>query len=353
LGAIAAQLFSTMPIWAEPDPGSKPVVSEKSAEDILIQLLGGDRGVGGVRRENEGPGKAQQRADTAGRVAVPIQFEYDSSEITSASYKQLLAIADALNDPKLASTQIRIEGHSDNRGSSAYNNSLSQRRAEAVRRFLSEKGVAAERLVAKGYGKGRPLPGVPEDTDDGRAANRRVEFVNLGTSVSIAKAEKPSNAPRVAQDPADVEVVVTYQKGGESRVLRPGGVLTPNDNYQISFTPRQSSYVYVSRIDTEGRVILIFPNPAYSTTANPVPAKQTQVVPQNGKWLNLDGQVGEEEIVVLSSPSEIANPTAMAKRVRAPIGDVVMRGPAADPRPDLSSNAGSKVFSYRLPFLHE
>lgn len=73
--------------------------------------------------------------------------------------------------------RIEIAGHSDSIGGVAYNLDLSRRRAESVKRALVERGVAPERLVARGYGPTRPVR--LEDTDEARAANRRVAFVVL------------------------------------------------------------------------------------------------------------------------------------------------------------------------------
>ncbi|MEM7423235.1 MAG: OmpA family protein [Pseudomonadota bacterium] len=69
---------------------------------------------------------------------------------------------------------IEVGGHTDSHGSEELNLDLSQRRAEAVRDALIARGVAAERLVAKGYGEAQPIVG--NDTEEGRARNRRIEF---------------------------------------------------------------------------------------------------------------------------------------------------------------------------------
>jgi outer membrane protein OmpA-like peptidoglycan-associated protein len=72
------------------------------------------------------------------------------------------------------SLDVRIEGHTDSQGSAAANQRLSQKRAEAVRRYLVDQAIAPTRMEAIGYGEDRPL----EDnrTAEGRATNRRVEF---------------------------------------------------------------------------------------------------------------------------------------------------------------------------------
>jgi outer membrane protein OmpA-like peptidoglycan-associated protein len=72
---------------------------------------------------------------------------------------------------------IEVAGHTDSMGSDAYNMKLSQQRADAVRNFLISRGVAADRLTAKGYGESQPV--ADNATDEGRFKNRRVELVPL------------------------------------------------------------------------------------------------------------------------------------------------------------------------------
>lgn len=69
---------------------------------------------------------------------------------------------------------LRVEGHTDNTGNPAFNDQLSLRRAEAVRAAMIERGVPSDRLVAAGYGQNQPVGN--NDTEDGRARNRRIEI---------------------------------------------------------------------------------------------------------------------------------------------------------------------------------
>ena len=70
---------------------------------------------------------------------------------------------------------IRIEGHTDNRGSDAYNLKLSDARAASVRQYMIEKGLTGDRLLSEGFGESKPIKS--NRTKKGRAKNRRVEFV--------------------------------------------------------------------------------------------------------------------------------------------------------------------------------
>lgn len=107
-----------------------------------------------------------------------IHFDTAKDTIKSESFKILNQIAELLKQ-HAELKRVRVEGHTDNVGSAAYNKDLSRRRARSVVRYLIEKGgVAAGRLEAEGYGFERPV--ASNATAVGRAKNRRVEFKILG-----------------------------------------------------------------------------------------------------------------------------------------------------------------------------
>lgn len=101
-----------------------------------------------------------------------VNFETGSSRLTAESQVILDRVAESL----VAATDVNVEvqGHTDNTGSLAANNRISQARANAVRDYLISKGVAAERLTARGYGPSQPA--ASNATAEGRAQNRRVEL---------------------------------------------------------------------------------------------------------------------------------------------------------------------------------
>jgi outer membrane protein OmpA-like peptidoglycan-associated protein len=102
-----------------------------------------------------------------------IHFDTDKATIKKASFPVLDELVRILNEhPEIE--KVLIEGHTDNVGSDAYNLDLSQRRAEALVKYLIEKGIAKSRLSAQGFGFHRPI--APNITAMGRALNRRVEF---------------------------------------------------------------------------------------------------------------------------------------------------------------------------------
>jgi outer membrane protein OmpA-like peptidoglycan-associated protein len=104
-----------------------------------------------------------------------ITFNYDSAELTHEAQTMLDRIAVALHDPSNRTLDYRIEGHTDAKGSIAYNQVLSQRRAEAVRNYLITMGISEERLLAVGFGKTRLLPNPPAPSPYA-SVNRRVQF---------------------------------------------------------------------------------------------------------------------------------------------------------------------------------
>ena len=102
-----------------------------------------------------------------------IHFDLDSAVIREGSKKPLQDLAAALKDGRLGSFKFQVEGHTDSRGTAAYNEALSARRAESVATYLSTEGVAPDRLVSVGKGFREPV-----DTVDTKAAiNRRVRIV--------------------------------------------------------------------------------------------------------------------------------------------------------------------------------
>lgn len=112
------------------------------------------------------------------KLLEPVQFETGTAEIKDASYSLLDEVVAVLKD--MPDIRMAVHGHTDNRGGAAYNRELSQRRAQAVVKYLTDKGIPVERLDAKGFGPDRPV--ATNDTAEGRAQNRRVEFKVLQTA---------------------------------------------------------------------------------------------------------------------------------------------------------------------------
>lgn len=104
-----------------------------------------------------------------------IFFDYNESTLRSESFPELDKVVEFLQDnPKL---EVEIAGHTDDQGSDEYNENLSQGRAESVVKYLIDNWVDEQRVKAKGYGESKPE--VPNDSDENRQINRRVEFTIL------------------------------------------------------------------------------------------------------------------------------------------------------------------------------
>lgn len=103
-----------------------------------------------------------------------IYFDFARASIKQESLALIDEIATVLKEnPEIG--RVRIEGHTDNKGSEETNQRLSQARTESVRKALIKRGVPGERLEAVGFGEAKPI--ATNDTDEGREKNRRVEFV--------------------------------------------------------------------------------------------------------------------------------------------------------------------------------
>ncbi len=106
------------------------------------------------------------------RMPNALLFAVDSASLTSTLRSDLFVLAESLN--RYPSSIVSVVGHTDNTGSAAYNQDLSERRAQAVASVLRSGGVASGRLSVFGAGEDRPV--ASNATEAGRAANRRVEI---------------------------------------------------------------------------------------------------------------------------------------------------------------------------------
>ena len=124
---------------------------------------------GGVNKDMSGNLKTNCHVAVYG-----VLFDFNKSTLQSASDPVLQQILDLLK--KNPSQKIEVQGHTDNVGGDAYNQTLSEARAKAIVTWLTQHGIAADRLTAKGLGKARPI--ADNATDAGRAKNRRVEIAD-------------------------------------------------------------------------------------------------------------------------------------------------------------------------------
>ncbi len=116
-----------------------------------------------------------------------MQFEFDEATLRPENRELLSKIVGILLTSK--NYGIYVYGHTDDIGSEEYNLELSQRRAQSVRDYLAESGIAREIITTEGFGKSRPL--VLEGSEKARAKNRRVEIGIVDTVISFQKSIAP------------------------------------------------------------------------------------------------------------------------------------------------------------------
>ncbi|HEU4654027.1 MAG TPA: OmpA family protein [Steroidobacteraceae bacterium] len=134
-----------------------------------------------LRQRLEGTGVSVTRVGDNITLNMPssITFALNSSDLNAQFYSALDGVAMVLKE--YDKTVIEVAGHTDSSGSDQYNQALSERRAQAVASYLASHGVKQQRLMTVGAGESHPI--ASNDTEQGRAANRRVEL----TIVPITK----------------------------------------------------------------------------------------------------------------------------------------------------------------------
>jgi len=133
-----------------------------------------DRQEAELRAELEGTGVSVTRIGDNITLNMPgnVTFATDSSDLSPAFFDVLNSVGKVLGE--FDKTIVEVAGHTDSTGSDAYNQSLSERRAQSVSSYLTSQGVIPQRLIIIGMGESRPVS--DNTTASGRQANRRVEI---------------------------------------------------------------------------------------------------------------------------------------------------------------------------------
>lgn len=203
---LAAMLIATAACTTDPETGNRQIskaaiggIGGALGGYLLGDLVGGrhDRtekilgaGIGAVAGAGIGAYMDQQerklREQTAGsgidvvrdgdnlllRMPSGITFAYDKADVQPQFQPTLNEVASVLAEyPK---TYIDVYGHTDSDGSDAYNQALSERRAQSVSSYLTSRGVQSARIATRGYGETQPI--ASNTTEEGKAQNRRVEI---------------------------------------------------------------------------------------------------------------------------------------------------------------------------------
>lgn len=145
---------------------------DKQAEEIKNEIPG-------VKVERVGEGIVVEFTND-------VLFGYDSYALTAPARENLDKLVTILD--KYPDTDIEIHGHTDSKGSTKYNQNLSEQRSDAVRKYLSESGVSNQRLTSLGFGEMQPK--YSNEDNVGRVKNRRVEFAITANEKMKREAEQ-------------------------------------------------------------------------------------------------------------------------------------------------------------------
>lgn len=140
-----------------------------------------------------------------------VNFEFNSDKLTAPAQSSLDEVGAALvGQPAL---RVEIAGYTDSVGKASYNLALSKKRAASVKSYLVAKGVPASNLVSQGYGKASPI--ASNDTEEGRAENRRVEFSVLNKPANadvVTKGSTEASKSAAEGDPVGKKAVKKHRK---------------------------------------------------------------------------------------------------------------------------------------------
>ena len=180
----------------------------------------------------EGGQKLYDRYLQDGKIVTNgIRFDVNKATMKSESMGVINGIAELMRDnPNIS---FSVEGHTDNDGDEAFNQTLSEQRAMAVVNSLIDEGILKERLTSKGWGESRPLNS--NDTPEGKANNRRVEFVKVDVEGSIGTTSAETASSDISTSDAKPEEksvihAVLYEGVSEAKeVLDQGGDINEKD----------------------------------------------------------------------------------------------------------------------------
>jgi len=160
-------------------PPAEPVVSAE--EGRFVQKIRGrsTRSLSASERE-----EIATLAKDKPNIDLEITFDYNSAEISAKSLPSVQALGKALTNPDLKGSTFVVAGHTDAAGSDAYNQDLSERRADSIKRYLTDKfGIAGADLVTVGYGESK----LKDASQPLAEANRRVQVVNMANKATASR----------------------------------------------------------------------------------------------------------------------------------------------------------------------
>jgi len=158
---------------------AEPVISAE--EGRFVQKIRGrpSRSLSATERE-----EIATLAKDKPNIDLEITFDYNSAEISAKSLSSVQALGKALSSADLKGSTFIVAGHTDAAGSEGYNQDLSERRADSIKRYLTEKyGISGSDLVTVGYGKSK----LKDPAQPMAEVNRRVQVVNMANKTTASK----------------------------------------------------------------------------------------------------------------------------------------------------------------------
>jgi outer membrane protein OmpA-like peptidoglycan-associated protein len=180
----ADQIFNAL----QPKPltrglsGDRPIdPATKAKQDSFVESLRNRKTRSLSLGERE---QVAEIAATKPQIDLDIQFEFNSAKISPSSMAKVEELGKALSNPNMKGSTIMVAGHTDAVGGDGFNQDLSERRADTIKRYLADNyGVAVADLVTVGYGKTK----LKDPKEPTAAVNRRVQVVNLNTTKTASK----------------------------------------------------------------------------------------------------------------------------------------------------------------------
>ncbi len=179
--APAAKKPLTRGLSAGPQTSPQADPAAMAAEGRLLQTVRGraTRSLSATERE-----EIATIAKDKPNIDLEITFDYNSADISAKSLPSVEALGKALTNPDLKGSTFVVAGHTDAAGSEGYNQYLSERRADSIKRYLTSKfSIAAADLVTVGYGKSK----LKDPANPLAEVNRRVQVVNMANKTTAAK----------------------------------------------------------------------------------------------------------------------------------------------------------------------
>ncbi len=169
---LAAALSDEAPVPPEPLEGVKPNNDDDEMSPEMLAALSDSDKIKQAIESAETNENNEIKIDFE-KIADKGLFDFNSDVISKNSYEGLDAVVEFMSNHP--GTTLKVEGHTDSIGNAEYNQNLSERRANSVKKYLVNKGIDGSRITTEGFGASKPI--ASNKTKEGRAQNRRTEMI--------------------------------------------------------------------------------------------------------------------------------------------------------------------------------